>query len=893
MARRFQITIYQSNMSTSVGTIADDALMSGRVTWQLNAEDRFIFRVLRSHADYAKLAINRIASLRDTVDSLTRNYTIVSLIDIADGEIYGAEATCEHVHYKLGRSVHAQQFEFIDQTPAVQIAQIVAGYGWTVGTVTPTDKVSIPFNHNFILYDLLQVKDKFPDYDLIFTSVVGGSPSKTVELRVLGSASPVATLKYGVNILNLRREYVLPDANVIYVLGGQGSDGKSMTIGRATHRITAISGSTITFDSRKIVSSNDEWSTGSYALERLNGTTTTITDAIKQVSGFDQVVVSNASGFAVDDAVRIVTSDIPQRDVEIVWDKASVDANGAIQGVFRDENYSDVLNLLGPALKSSLSDTYTSGLCAGWTKVGTCTVAENTDIAYIKNGAKSQHVTVGAFTFTPTAPTVTALATKGSLKGVYLYKIAAVTTDGEGALSVASSSVNVTDKSVKVEKSQTFTDTHIKAWRIYRTKAGGATYYRIADVDAATAEFIDAKNDEILDIEPDATSTAAGGQGITRTFTAVVGEAYSAVIYIYGVSGKVRAQLRFGDYIFPDATFQQRYAMDENHDPVEGFGKIILEGSIIATETTGYLDVLAHEGTAEFYLDAAMVVKSPAAPDAERFVGDNAATELWYRGYDDLQKRKDATYKFTFNIRDLYFTTLGGNSRFDLGDYVTLIDSRFGINSNVRVVSKSFDLLQPDDCDIDVGEVPARLSNILIQRLERDKIATRAMTRQFSLKTEKLQVALNASRTPVVSSNRLSAQFAAAPTRGFFTREFTFYTPFPATLDAMPQKFILHIAKARLAVKEITYVFVRSAAVAGDTVGATCSLGVYGAVAKLATWNTPVTASEGDDFEITVNRNNNIVEAGQTIILTVTNPKSKAGAIFVQIAAHELNVQAV
>ena len=74
-------------------------------------------------------------------------------------------------------------------------------------------------------------------------------------------------------------------------------------------------------------------------------------------------------------------------------DSANFDADeNHFVGIYRNTEIEDITNRISDSNNPDLSGSYTAGLCAGWSKIGTPTVTENTDDTYFQYGTKSQKV---------------------------------------------------------------------------------------------------------------------------------------------------------------------------------------------------------------------------------------------------------------------------------------------------------------------------------------------------------------------------------------------------------------------------------------------------------------------------------------------------------------------
>lgn len=689
MARRFQLKLYDWDHGTLILTFPDAAIISGSNRRSLASEETLTFNLDVNHPDSSSLTPGEIFNLSDTVDGWERAYRVTNIKRVRNESSYHLEVVCEAIWYDLAHEIHQLSGNLVDQTPTTHLTQILTGSDWVVGTVTPTDFITVSYNYNTRLYDLQQLAEAASTegarYELHFTAVAGGA--KTVNLITLGG-SPTASFEFTKNLKSLVEDIMIPAANTVYGIGGEGDDGVPANIGFATHRITDIVSDTITLDSRKVLSMSGDW-TG-FAVEKPDGTITEILSTTKPGSGNDELQLASVAGLAVDDYVRIVTNTTPPARVPYVYNYGARNLYGPREIVLKDEDASNVLNLLGPAEYSTLSAAYSSGLCGGWSILGLATTTEITNPIYVITGTKSQKVVIAEYTPTPNFDSVAATSLYGELNGAYSYKISHVTEGGEGPLSSASSTVNPANKTVTISITDDIVLDVVTHWRLYRTKAGGSTYYRIGDIPIDTLSFIDNIADENLTIEPPGTITAAGCMGVKRTFKTVAGEQYAAIVYGYVDSGSVRAQLRSGSYIFPPPSQENR-----GTTPVGSKTPFVIElEGFEAQGATSTIEIVAHDGPATFYVDSAIVVHSPYLPEKDKFVADNAMTELWYKCFDELQDKLGIDRQVTVSAIDLHELDNSGDE-INVGDTISVDDSVLGTSLGVRITAKTFDIVSP------------------------------------------------------------------------------------------------------------------------------------------------------------------------------------------------------
>ena len=753
MARPYQVKIYNVTYTTLEATVADgEYAAGGEIVTELSGQETFNFFFKKSSSSLAVAELGKVVELYNTVRvGIYKAYRIVKINPIDDGKVYKVEIGCEGLKYDLNKRRFNFSGGIIDQTPTVHLTEILTGSGWSVGTVTPTAKITVQYENDSVLEALEKVRQASGLSGVLYDLDFRTKPN-FVDLKVVGNQSSTSTITYGKNLAAVTNwEQTIPNGTRIFAIGGAGQNTLPMTLELHTHRITGISGSVLTLDSDKILSDSLDW-TG-YDLLNVE---TQAQDAIvagESASPYDKLTVSNPGFFSVGARVRIQESGATSGlGVKYIRDAITIASYGERDIPLRDENFTDVLNLVGPGVSSAFSGTYTSGLCEGWTKVGLPTVAENTDAAYLFNGTKSQKVTVASFTVTPATPAVTVMsAIPGEVNGAVNYKIAWVTMDGEGPLSTAAS-VSPTNDAVLVEYSESFplADSRILFWRIYRTKAGGSTYYLITEKAIAETQFYDTLADDKLTETP-GSNIAGGGQGVKRTFTTEIGKEYAVVAYIHLVSGQVRVELATGDDVFPPLSM----AAEKRGSPSGQTGKWIISlQALVATGTTGEVRFLSHLGGAEFYAGAVMVVQSPFAPPSDRFVRDNGATELWYAAFDELQKEKVVKQKIACRINDKY--EMGsGTDVFNVGDKVTISHTPLGLSASLRVIKKAFSFLEPFKCNIEVDTAPERYINEYAQRRQVEKRLSASLARQYTQVSGALQQVIGTAGEPSVEFRKV------------------------------------------------------------------------------------------------------------------------------------------
>lgn len=718
----FQVKIYEKDNTTLVnpptGGILNDLLFDGGlVAVELSGEERFQFKANINDSHFQYLALSRILELSHTAKNFTKRFRIISMGDIQEGEVHGNEIICVGLKYDLANKVFDFHGRIFDQNATTHMTQLLSGTGFTVGTVTPTVQFTLEYSYDKILEALMRVREKVNEAGTQYDIKV--NDNKSVDLVIVGDQLSSSTIEFRKNLQRSQFLDTRPQANRIWAIGGGSENGTPMTVRNAHFKITNISGSppTVvhTLDSDEILLSND--SLNAYRVKSSTGTYTIIDSA--KGGGNDTITVTGAIGSVGDFVQFLPTLASGKNNLNYIQDAASIVTDGIIEDTYRDETMFDIENLLRPAAKSTLSGTYTGGLCDGWTKVGNdVTTTENLDTDFIINGTKSQKVVVGAFSITPAAPTVAIEATQGVLSGSYTYKTCYVTKDGVGPLSTVSASISPANQvgSVALNDTQHTTRSDITAWQIYRKKSTDSDWYFLAQLDDFSATYYDNAEDSFFgDVHP-GTTKAPGGQGIEAEFETELDKKYSCLVHLWIVShgggnyGRVRLEFESGEIIPGDANEKSMVATKAITTDSRF---IIAIGGLTAKSlfNVGKLRVLAHEGEVAFHVDSACVVEGEVPPPIETFVAESAGAELWRSAYRYAQTKKERELTITAQVSDFYpVDTL---NELQLGDSITVANTVLGRSEVARIVRHEFDMREPWKSQFAFSKAPFNLAKLL------------------------------------------------------------------------------------------------------------------------------------------------------------------------------------
>lgn len=200
-------------------------------------------------------------------------------------------------------------------------------------------------------------------------------------------------------------------------------------------------------------------------------------------------------------------------------------------------------------------------------------------------------------------------------------------------------------------------------------------------------------------------SGAADGEGISQDITLVDGQLYSAAVWIFIVSGEVHIEFFDGDVDIPGDG-------SANSTQTGVWVQILVEG-VTAAATDGIIKILGSDlgGDSEYYVDAVVIEKLSRLSSPSEFYKISGARDLWNKGVDILRQRSSPKFTYAVGVADLY----EGNresykyDQFSIGDTVTVEDSELGIDVDVRIVRKSWNIYDPWEARIEIDNLVDRL----------------------------------------------------------------------------------------------------------------------------------------------------------------------------------------
>ncbi len=161
--------------------------------------------------------------------------------------------------------------------------------------------------------------------------------------------------------------------------------------------------------------------------------------------------------------------------------------------VYHNPDLEDIENIIPAANNPDLSGTYTAGLCAGWTKIGTPTVSENTNATFYQRGTKSQKVVATDTQGVQTTFTASTTARMVAWVNIYVESLAALAkvrvevTDGTARF-LNGDGITTTGAFVAEERRGIEFTGSSGTLKVY-AEGGNATFYADAAFVAVAEEF--------------------------------------------------------------------------------------------------------------------------------------------------------------------------------------------------------------------------------------------------------------------------------------------------------------------------------------------------------------------------------------------------------------------
>jgi hypothetical protein len=325
----------------------------------------------------------RVRNMSDAAEYET--FTVIGTVKSRNGAP-NYTITGEHVSVTaMSRKLITSAYDFQNVTADYALGVLLSVYacGFAKGVVAPTTKISV-----YIAWEsLLSAVQK------ILTACAGEYDIDEVN-GLLNVSYELGSMKY----IHIRPEKNLKSIScqayqndIVNVLYGVGGGTPVPTMASARHVVASILGQVVSVNHAKLVPEDDSWNTNfkaKFVTGALAGQSFVISDSIHIPGFMDSLVLTGTlTGAAAGD--KIVITDLAGSEVPFLRAGTSISANGQSEAQYTNSKYSNAVNIVKTPF---LDGPYTSGLCVDWTKEGLPTLSENTTVAYIQYGSKSQKV---------------------------------------------------------------------------------------------------------------------------------------------------------------------------------------------------------------------------------------------------------------------------------------------------------------------------------------------------------------------------------------------------------------------------------------------------------------------------------------------------------------------
>lgn len=405
----YKLEVYNQANSSKLCEFVRADFLSGEVVQEMCGEESLTFQIPRTHANFTHLTAFNVIRLCDTDAGTYVVYRIKSVKVWRQRMKLFAEIYCEHLKYDLAGRIITAEKHFVQENPQTVLDYILSfSDGFTRGTCPGATLGYIDFE---VVYEscLSAIKRLADVVNFEWEVLAGASPNyKVVNISRVGTGES-QTIAYGTNLVSIRHELSIASdfATRLVPRGGAAlpeqrklDDGVigyikpgAMTVAGAAFIVSSWDSGTrwLKVVSKYLLAADDALN-GFYVY--IVGEKVAILDSRKAIDGDEIQLESSPGTIIAGDRVYIFKTESDPSDYVPYTGLESTSQR--TEQIFSCDDLPDVLNAAGPEGYSDLSGIYTSGLCQGWSKVGSPVVSENTTITYIRSGAKSQKVVAAA-----------------------------------------------------------------------------------------------------------------------------------------------------------------------------------------------------------------------------------------------------------------------------------------------------------------------------------------------------------------------------------------------------------------------------------------------------------------------------------------------------------------
>ncbi len=399
----YKLEVYNQANSSKLCEFVRADFLSGEVVGEVCGEESLTFQIPRTHANFVHLVEFNVVRLCDTGASTYVVYRIKTVKVWRQRKKLLAEIYCEHLKYDLAGRIINEEKHFVQANPRNILDYILSfSDGFTRGTCTMAFMIDFDISYESCTSAINRLAEVL---GFEWEVLAGAAPDyKVVNITTVGTGESV-TIALGTNLVSIKHESsigsefatrlvprggaaLMEQRKLDYATTDKIKPGV-MDVGGAAFIVKAWSAITkwLQVTSTNLLAADDALN-GYWAI--VADETVEIVDSRKSAGG-DEIqlesappdVVAGGRAYIFETAL-VPLSYVPNLALESTYLRT--------EQIFSRDDLPDILNVAGPEGYSDLSGTYTTGLCQGWTAVGSPTVSENITTTWIRTGSKSQKV---------------------------------------------------------------------------------------------------------------------------------------------------------------------------------------------------------------------------------------------------------------------------------------------------------------------------------------------------------------------------------------------------------------------------------------------------------------------------------------------------------------------
>lgn len=403
---KYRPEIWNSANDTRLAILSPADAPEAWVSEEVNGQDIVEFDIDVKCDKWQHVTYERFIRIVDTTDTSTANFKSYRISEIKDARTKDnkllAHVTAERCKYDLLKDILEGETFYTGALPDTILTTILDGSGFTKGTVNPAATVDFEIKWENRLSALDRLAELCSAEVEVTETWDGATWTKYIHLKTTVGANNNVEIRYQKNLEGIERQcnpqglvnklFPIGNGEPALTLGkSEINDGAMFTLpASGSHSTTkAIMPAGVIMSDDSFVGDGDPYPI--FYLKRIRGELVgvhAITDSDASDPSFTTGAFTEGEGGAsqAGDIVQICSDSAGETPIKYIEDKTSITAYGTREGV---EEF-DLEDIQNHVTDPTLSGTYASGLCAGYTKVGGPTLSE--DSTYIQRGTKSQKV---------------------------------------------------------------------------------------------------------------------------------------------------------------------------------------------------------------------------------------------------------------------------------------------------------------------------------------------------------------------------------------------------------------------------------------------------------------------------------------------------------------------